>query len=1288
MRKLFSIFLIVATLLPFSVTAFADQGKPWKVIDNSNTPSVNEEDVLDKSDPRTLDEIMAEQGTIDAEEEEKIDQQMAKLGRSQVNVVVNKELVIFPDARPFIDNKINRTLIPIRFVVEKLGADVDWDQSQKKVTIKKNGNTIELIIGQTSAKVNGKQKSFDASAILEKDRTYVPLRFISETIGANVKWVQESRIVDITVNKDSPLSMFFKGLNMRLFLIGFFSLLITAFIGFGLYRKRTYGYVFWYIFIFVFFFTSVIPPVYADDWPEFRGSKNRTGVATDVLGFPVREKWAVDLGPSASTPVIVGDKIYYIAGNSLWCLNAKATEGALPEELVVWEASNVNGGNISGSHVTYSQENGVLYVGTGTPTIDAYDFMGKRLGRVNLSKPIVTAPLAFPGDTVVFGAKDGYTYIVHGLKSGKPVVNKKQLTGWVTSSPVPLGTNAFAIAADGALVNGKVHGVVDAFYIKSSGHNDFDHFWPQKFITPYGVPASLALDGGSIYLADKKGTIYCLNKDYGTRIWQNLVFRSTRTFINNSPAVDDARVYIGFRSNKEGTSGMIAAYNKTNGGLIWYKNLQGWNNISPIVWPNKANAVLTGDTGGRIQAWNRVGGSPVYFANDKDGKPTNVIRLTDNPYVSPEFWNSASGASTEFALAKGSTDDGLLLMGANSIGPDGKPTGTLFAYSVPSNTVNLKLVNAYIEPSGNLQPGTAATAHVTAVNESDKIAVNTDLLWYLDGFKQLGTIPYIPADTAKKLEPGQSIDLSFNFTVPEDPDHLTMNLNYTKATPPDEITYEDNVAVLPVNTAQPNLSIHSIQFEPFQPLAGREINLSVAVTSDQSKSWQKPITTSVAWYVDDKYMGTVENIYVNTPGTVRIGNGRPDGANFRFTAPQGKNKVTVKFVVNPNRDKPKNEATWEDNIVKETIFFGNTVDLYVKSLTGGVFPVSTDITTKVEVGNSQNSGMDVKGVKVQLYYECDDGDERLLGEQYADLLIGQTKELKFRWRTDSMPKKGILKAIINPDMNPAETTYINNVLTAGIETRDDTHLVYCTDDETNSESITGTYRYKVRVGTDEDGDPVYEWRTGYYYEYLTMEIIDIEPKTIKAGEGFTFKVKTHYEDENPATRSPYNAPRRVRLYVPDRDDPIELEPVEPLNSWDNTWILPETVILPGSGDIEYRSAADESIGEIYGGRKHYTDFSTPDGYYRFKVVADRAGVNDLAACTEDEVRIKGSPFDDYVIRRVAPYDPFPAGVGKNFRDEYGNPDLNIFDYISDWLVNDGNSYMPPDVYIKKFAWDE
>jgi len=92
-----------------------------------------------------------------------------------------------------------RTLVPIRFVSEALGARVTWDQDTQEVTVTLDGKTIILTVDSETAWVNGSRKKLDTNPLIRDGRTLVPIRFLAENFGGDVAWDSETSTV--TINK-------------------------------------------------------------------------------------------------------------------------------------------------------------------------------------------------------------------------------------------------------------------------------------------------------------------------------------------------------------------------------------------------------------------------------------------------------------------------------------------------------------------------------------------------------------------------------------------------------------------------------------------------------------------------------------------------------------------------------------------------------------------------------------------------------------------------------------------------------------------------------------------------------------------------------------------------------------------------------------------------------------------------------------------------------------------------------------------------------------------------------
>lgn len=109
--------------------------------------------------------------------------------------------IIKTNAAPFIEK--DRTFVPIRFIGEALNYKVDWNNDKKLVTIKNNDRQILMTIGDTNITVNNEKIKNDVAPLIRKDRTYVPLRFVAENMNLKVNWDGKEKKVIINSQKDN-----------------------------------------------------------------------------------------------------------------------------------------------------------------------------------------------------------------------------------------------------------------------------------------------------------------------------------------------------------------------------------------------------------------------------------------------------------------------------------------------------------------------------------------------------------------------------------------------------------------------------------------------------------------------------------------------------------------------------------------------------------------------------------------------------------------------------------------------------------------------------------------------------------------------------------------------------------------------------------------------------------------------------------------------------------------------------------------------------------------------------
>ncbi|MEQ2400040.1 stalk domain-containing protein [Peptoniphilus hominis (ex Hitch et al. 2025)] len=127
---------------------------------------------------------------------------LIKMKINDVNYSINGEAKKM-DAKPFIKN--DRTLVPLRFIVEAIGGEVNWDNDNRLVTVNSKGKTIEIPIDSKTIKIDGKDVNIDQAAIIKGDRTFVPIRFIAENLDMVVNYINDTREIEISSFEDKKI---------------------------------------------------------------------------------------------------------------------------------------------------------------------------------------------------------------------------------------------------------------------------------------------------------------------------------------------------------------------------------------------------------------------------------------------------------------------------------------------------------------------------------------------------------------------------------------------------------------------------------------------------------------------------------------------------------------------------------------------------------------------------------------------------------------------------------------------------------------------------------------------------------------------------------------------------------------------------------------------------------------------------------------------------------------------------------------------------------------------------
>ncbi len=117
-------------------------------------------------------------------------------GSGQITVFLNGQKLEFTDAQPYIKN--GRTLVPFRAIFQAFGMQVLWDSVQRTVHASNDKTDILLTINSPSAIVNSKTEDLDVAPEIKDSRTFVPLRFISSSIGADIEWDGTAKKITIS----------------------------------------------------------------------------------------------------------------------------------------------------------------------------------------------------------------------------------------------------------------------------------------------------------------------------------------------------------------------------------------------------------------------------------------------------------------------------------------------------------------------------------------------------------------------------------------------------------------------------------------------------------------------------------------------------------------------------------------------------------------------------------------------------------------------------------------------------------------------------------------------------------------------------------------------------------------------------------------------------------------------------------------------------------------------------------------------------------------------------------
>lgn len=217
--KVLAIIIMIAFVSSFSVAAMAQEEYAGKGVGKQFAPgqlkkAVGQNEILEDTRGTGEDgEVIEEENSENDVEEETLNnilkglknkkqdkklilkqarERLRSEGQAGIGVIVKGKLVKF-DVPPVV--KYGRTLVPFRAITEALGAEVSYDPETLTVTVTKGDIEVVLTLGSTIAIVNGEEVEMDTNPELISNRTFVPIRFLSQALGANVEYDPDSDMV-------------------------------------------------------------------------------------------------------------------------------------------------------------------------------------------------------------------------------------------------------------------------------------------------------------------------------------------------------------------------------------------------------------------------------------------------------------------------------------------------------------------------------------------------------------------------------------------------------------------------------------------------------------------------------------------------------------------------------------------------------------------------------------------------------------------------------------------------------------------------------------------------------------------------------------------------------------------------------------------------------------------------------------------------------------------------------------------------------------------------------------
>lgn len=421
-------------------------------------------------------------------------------------------------------------------------------------------------------------------------------------------------------------------------------------------------------------------------------------------------------------------------------------------------------------------------------------------------------------------------------------------------------------------------------------------------------------------------------------------------------------------------------------------------------------------------------------------------------------------------------------------------------------------------------------------------------------------------------------------------------------------------------------------------------------------------------------------------------------------------------------DKQISERQEKKLIIDTRHEFKNLVADYVES---GSYQQGETVYTKAKFRMPKKSQPINKMVDVVLYF-----NGSIVATDKVYVTPGDIKDVIFTWTLpvyeDNELRTARLIAEINPDRLYNESTYDDNTAAANITiTPKFQQSLSCdgySDNRVETVAVVDHYYWDPPIWDedcdyweDEEGNSGWDCYdvlvkpgeclfggTSTYDEYIMISDPTPNPSVVKAGMGYTLNdLGTSYTNSfsgygiSPDTDRDFSD-----INIKSMDTVLSLVSAYPAPNSSNIWSLPRARIERGQGDMEIRyfpQLEPLSIdANVYndGDNKFYTSFYLKDEMLDYIVYGEGAGSTQtyyivdksacngggidistssisprLSFCIEGQVEIKGSPHDDYIIRRINPHNPFPQN-GRRGWNWVGYD--NIFEELKQWYDTSGD----------------